>query len=305
MRLRTQRIVRPLTAVAVIAACAAVAVGTAGCGAGSVIDPVAKAATVSSAAPGVRMTFWAQATSPALPIPLTITGSGAMNMQAHSGTLDFAMALPSTPQITQALGSNVLRMHMVISGLAIYMQLPAAIMSKLPGGGRPWIKLDLGKAAAAMGMPGLTSLANPASGDPSQMLQYLRAVASGVTKVGSEDVAGFQTTHYRGTIVLDRVADLAPAKDRAALRTTIQRLESMANIKQMPVDVWVDGSSLVRQIQIHMTMTIASTGPMTMTMRITMPSYGPQPVPQVPPADEVTDLTSLASSSSSSGTSGF
>jgi hypothetical protein len=158
------------------------------------------------------------------------------------------------------------------------------------------VKIDLAKAAASMGMPGLSSLAggSPLSSDPSQMLQFLRAVSGGVTTVGHDTVAGFPTTHYRATIDFDKVPDRAPASMRAALRKTIQTLENLAHIKTVPVDVWIDNSSLVRRFAMDMHMSLPTGTPMAIAMQLTIPEYGPQATPALPPASQVTDLGALA-----------
>jgi hypothetical protein len=282
-------------------ACLATALASAGCGASGVIDPVAKAATNSTGAAGFRMTMTMQMSSPALPSAITATGSGAFNVRGRTGSLDLQMQLPNVPQITQALGSNTLSMREIMSGTTIYMRMPAAIASHLPGG-HPWFKIDLAKFGASAGMPGLGSvMSSPLSSDPSQMLQYLHGVSGGVTKVGTATVAGFPTTEYRATIDLDKVASQVPANARAAVQRSIQTLESMAHIKQIPFDVWVDNSNLVRQFAMHMNVAVATGQAMSMTMQVTIPQYGPQPKPTLPPAGQVTDLSSLAGAASASG----
>ena len=50
-------------------------------------------------------------------------------------------------------------------------------------------------------------------GDPSQALDYLRATGE-VEEVGTEQIDGVETTHYRGTIQLDAVAEQVPAEQR-------------------------------------------------------------------------------------------
>ena len=290
-----------IAGVAVGLACIATALASAGCGASGVIDPVAKAATNSTGAAGYRMTMTMQMSSPALPSAITATGNGAFNVHGHTGSLNLNMQLPGVPQITQALGSSTLDMQEVMSGTTIYMRMPAAIASHLPGG-HPWFKIDLAKFGASAGMPGLGSLmSSPLSSDPSQMLQYLHGVSGSVTKVGTATVAGFPTTEYRATIDLDKVPSQVPATIRSTVQRSIQTLESMAHIKQIPFNVWVDNANLVRQFAMHMNVAVAAGQAMAMTMQVTIPQYGPQPQPTLPPADQVTDLSSLAGAAGGSG----
>src|SRR2546421_8532140 len=133
------------------------------------------------------MTMNVQTSSPALPSRITATGSGVFDVRDKSGSFALSMDLGNGPQVTQVLGGSTLKIEEILKWPAIYMKLPDAIMSKLPGGGKPWLKIDLTKAAAAAGVPGLSSLtSNPASSDPSQFLQYLRAVSGAITNVGKE-----------------------------------------------------------------------------------------------------------------------
>lgn len=294
--------VRARLALAALLLCgAATALITSGCGASAVIDPVANAATVSNSAPGYRMVFTVRLGSPSLPIAMTGTGTGSVDTRDHAGSADFAFQLPNLPQITQALGSDRLRMREITQGTTFYLKMPAAIAGKLPGG-RPWLKVDLGKQAASMGMPGLGALssASPLSSDPSQFLQYLRAVSGGVSKVGTGTVAGHQTTEYQATIDLEKVADRVPAANRAAARRSIQHLEQMTHVRKLPVHLWIDGQHLVRRMTMNMNMSLPTGQAIAMAMQVTIPQYGPQPLPKLPPASQVTDATSLAGAAAGS-----
>jgi len=256
------------------------------------VDPVAKAASVSTSAPGYKVRFSMRFSSQALPTAITGTGTGAINTGAHSGSISIDMNLGSSPQITQVLGSSTLRIDEVIRGLVVYVKLPAAIAGKLPGS-KPWLKVDVAKAAAAAGIPGISSLTNnPLSGDPSQILQYLRAVSGGVKTIGSETVNGIQTTHYRGQINLDHVPDVLPAAQRASAKQAIAALEKTAGLKQLPIDVWIDGQQLVRRTRVAFKETVSGQA-LDAEVTSDILSYGPQPVPATPPADQVTDLSSL------------
>jgi hypothetical protein len=279
---------------AVIAAAAAL--GASGCGSSNVVDPVAQAATTSAGAPGFRMTFSLQMRSSQLPIVFTGTGNGSFDVAHHAGALALDMTVPDVPQVTQALGGNTLHLEELIKGLTIYMKLPPALADRLPGVGAHWVKIDLAKQAAAAGIPGLASLANnPLSSDPSQFLQYLRAVSGSITNVGVEAVGGFVTTHYRATVSLDRVPDALPPAARRPAAATIAALKQAVHANSLPVDVWIDRQHLVRRIKI--VLDVAAQGQnVSMVMTSDFPVYGPQPSPKLPPEDQVTDAGGLLGS---------
>jgi hypothetical protein len=262
-------------------------------------DAVALAATRSTNVAGYRMTMNMQISSPALPQTLTATGNGTFDIKDKAGEFSLAMDLGSNPQIQQVLGGSTLRIDEILKWPDIYMKLPAAIAGQLGGSSKPWIKIDITKAAAAAGVPGLSSLTNnPASSDPSQMLQYLRAVSGDISNEGKEQVGGLDTTHYKATIDLNKVPNALPASSRAAGRQSVSALTKMLGKSTLPVEVWVDGQHLVRQMKMSFDSSTQSQS-VTIGMTLNIPEYGPQPAPTLPPADQVNDASSLLGGSTS------
>ena len=275
-------------AASLIAACCAAAavLAISGCGASNAIDPVARAADLSSASPGYRIVLDMQVSMPSLSQPISATGTGSFTPAAHTGSFALAIDTAGVP----SLGTGSLRLQEVIKGTAVYVKIPAALASRLPGAGaRPWLKLDLSNA---LGSSALSSLgANPLSGDPGQLLAYLRA-SGGVTKVGTEQVAGYATTHYTGHVNLDQVAARVPSAQRAAVQSAISQLQAEGIAGQIPIDAWIDGHGFVREMAMHLKASPAGQTVST-AIRILIPQYGPQPAPTVPPASQVTDASGL------------
>jgi hypothetical protein len=281
---------------------AAGATAISGCGTSSTIDPVAQAATQSTSAPGYRMTMSMTIGSAQLPAPMTATGSGRFQTRNHAGQMSMTMslgALANNPAVRQALGGSTLRLDEVVDHLTVYMRMPAALTSKLPGG-KPWLKLDLAKAGTAMGMPGLGALANnPAGSDPGQMLGYLRASSGHFQDLGKGEIDGVQTTHYRASIDLNKVAAQFPASERQSVQQTINTLKSRVGLSTLPVNVWIDEHHLIRRMQFAFGENVPAVGQMHFSMTMDITGYGPQPAPAIPPASQVTDITSLAGLGSS------
>lgn len=271
-------------------------------GGGNPGDPVASAAAASTSSPGFKMNFTLQMNTPALPSTITATGNGTFDTKDHAGALTMTMQFPNMPQITQALGGSSFTIQELINRLTIYMKFPPALASRMPGG-KPWMKIDLAKAAASQGISGLGSLtSNPASSDPSQFLNYLRGSGS-FTKVGTEQVAGFSTTHYRGSIDLDKAISHYPSSEQATARQAISKLESALHSKSLPVDVWVDSKQLVRKMSFAMNVSTQGTA-LSMNMAMVIPEYGPEAAPSLPPADQVFDLTGLTTGAGGGSSSG-
>jgi hypothetical protein len=282
-------ITRARLSAAAIGAAAIVAGGAiSGCGASNAIDPVAKAADRSSATSGFRMSMAMQISTSALPGGIAATGTGSFDPPAHTGSFAMTMALPSSAALRQVFGSAGLHLEEVLKGSTVYVKLPAALAARLPGvSAAPWLKVDLSKRGGSQGSALSSLTSNPVSGDPSQLLQYLRG-SGGMTKVGTEQVAGRSTTHYRGHVSLDQVASRVPSASRQAVSHAISMLESQGFPKQLPVDVWVDGQGLVRQMLMKMSASPSGQS-LAMTIRVTIPQYGPQPAPAVPPASQISN----------------
>lgn len=284
--------------------CVSAAVLAGGCGSSSIsnaVDPVAKAATISNQAAGMRMRFVLALSLPSLPDQLVGRGSGSFDVPGHSGSL--TMEFGGLPQLAALLGSSTIRIQEVIKGLTVYLKLPPSLASSSQLKGRPWMKIDLGRAARAAGVPGLSSLmSSPTASDPSQFLRYLRATSGHVTRLGTQRVDGFQTTEYRATIDLSKVPNAEPTASRAQVRQAVAALEHAAHFRAMPVTVWIDGQHLVRRMAFSFKETVYGQS-LAARMRIDIPQYGPQPPPKLPPPSQVADISGGLGASTASGAS--
>lgn len=208
--------------------------------------------------------------------------SGHVEMDMDSGLQSMVMEVPM-------LGE----MEMIQDGETVYMKTPAG----LGMGSKPWMSFDAGSEAAS----GLTGSMGGQS-DPTAMLESLRGVSSGVEEVGTETIDGVETTHYAATIDLEKAMSMAPADQQAEMQASLGDL----GIKEMPVDVWVDGDGLVRRMEIRMEMgkiaeSAAGGDPTaaqmfkdaTMVMTMDLYDYGVPVNIQVPPASQVQDVGDL------------
>lgn len=263
-----------------VAALAAAGV-IAGCGSGSVastLDPVARAAAVTSQLGGAQMSFDMRATSPKAAGAFDITGNGFFNSRTGEGQL--SMDLSGVPGMSQLPGSKT--MTMLYTHSAVYINAP--MLSALLPGAKPWLETPIGRAGA-------TSPLSSATGgvDPTQMLSYLRGIGSDVQNLGPATVQGVSTTHYRATISLDRVADRLGGQRGAA----IHLLEQRAGLSSMPVEVWVDAQHRVRQEQISFQLNSGQAAGTSVVMTIDLTSFGPTPAVTPPPPSETTDAATL------------
>jgi hypothetical protein len=208
----------------------------AGCGAEdsvkNAVDPVAQAATKTADAGTVQLAMTGKVSAAGQEIP--IDASGAFDLKGKRGHLELTTNVP---------GKGDVKIEELLDGLVIYMRSDA-LTSSLPGG-KHWIKIDLQALGKQQGID-LGQLQQLGGGtDPTQFLGYLKT-AGNVEKLGSEDINGTPTTHYRATIDLDKLAD--SAGDAAA---SVRQLEKLTGKKTLPSDVWIDGQGRARRQKIE------------------------------------------------------
>jgi hypothetical protein len=214
-----------------------------------------------------------------------VSGVTAMGL---TGIFDRSHSRAKLSTVVQAGGHRVQTAELV-SKLAVYMGA-----SVLPGGmrltgGKPWLKLDL---SHSVGPAGVTSL--PTASDPTQFVDYLRAVSSAAGSKQTQGVQGVPTAHYAATIDLDRYPGLAPVAQRPAVKRSIATLESSLGSHTLPIDVWIDAHGLVRQISLNFGECVSRTH-FKFAMTLDLYDFGAQATPAIPDSKAVYDLTPLIS----------
>jgi hypothetical protein len=268
---------------------AAVALATGGCGSSGVaIDPVARAADVTSQAGGAHVALTVQVDVAGQPSPITMTAQGFFNYRRREGTLSMSMTdLPAAVGATAPSGS--LQIDEIFKSQTIYIGSPL-LAGKLPNGAQ-WMKLDLGRFGQSLGI-NVQQLASGQS-NPAQLLEYLKATGGKIVPVGHELVRGVPTTHYSAVVDLNKAADVLPTANRAQLRRALAKLTALTGSSSIPVDVWVDAGQLVRRVAMRLSVSV---GGRTSTTSLTMDLFGFGPTPSVtpPPQSEVYDATQSA-----------
>lgn len=176
-----------------------------------------------------------------------LNGAGDFEKQDGSFQLDFnAGGLSGT-------------VNAVIQGTVLYVRSP--LFSDALPKGKTWLRLDLTKQAKAQGLD-LTTLA---AQDPSQTLARLTSLGD-VKDLGTEQVDGVDTTHYRGHLAKPTAGQPAG-----------------------PFDVWVGkDDGYVRRVQFAAG---AADSPTRITMDLS--DFGKDVTITVPSAAETADATSL------------
>ncbi len=209
--------------------------------------------------------------------PINILVGGSFNRAARVGQMTAAF---------DVAGSR-LQFSELLSGLTVYLRTDAIPTLARATGGKPWVKLDVSRE---MGAFGLSSL--PTATDPSQFVDYLRAVSSNTKPLGTLTVRGVKTTGYQATVDLDRYPNLVSPAQRASVARGVHSLEAAIGLHTIPMAVWVDKSGLVRRLGMSFP-ECASGTKFQFGMDVDLYDFGPQPTPRVPAAGQVYDLTPL------------
>ena len=233
---------------------------------------VASAGQKSSDAGSARASFTATFTGATSG---TMTGVGEFSQREGHLTMDMSDLGGG------AFGNGAA--ELTFSDLVYYMKLPQGAGLPLPPG-REWFKIDLKEIGQTQGLD-LEQLTQLSQSDPSQALDFLRGASDDFHEVGTEDVRGESTTHYAGTIDLNKVAESAPAD----LAEQYKKLAELAPSPTVPMDVWIGDDGYVHKLRFEQKLAAGS----SMTMEEELYDWGTDVNVTVPSDDEVVDLTQL------------
>ncbi len=216
-------------------ALAAAVITVAGCGSsgasnqakGDPFQLVAAAADTTAAAKNARISFDVKIDTSSQDVSLN--GEGVVDLQSNKLRLTFK--LPSEA------GSGTLT-EVAVGGI-FYVQLPEEARGKADG--KSWISVDPSKiTGASMG-----SSSNSFSQDPTDILNSLKSVSNDVTVVGSEDVRGAKTTHYRADVDLQKAIKQSGAKS-----SFVEQAQKLLGNATLPEDVYIDSEGRVRRVSL-------------------------------------------------------
>lgn len=275
---------------------AAAAVLTA-CGGSGAISPdsVANAGTKTSNVKSYRVSTTTTMTLPNTSREVSFRGDGVFDPTARRGRMELDLS-----ELNQVLGPegspyNFGHVQLVMRGVDMYMRIP--FLKQAAPSLKPWIKINLEQAGRAQGIDFSSFLQFGQGGNPTQALEYLRG-AGKVKKVGSEEVRGVKTTHYKATIDLRKVAAEAPAKNRASLRRAINRVIALTGQRTIPVEIWIDEQGLVRRERYEETLSILNAKtPISASMELY--DFGTPVVAPIPPTSLVSDLSAVGAGAQS------
>jgi len=166
----------------------------------------------------------------------------------------------------KASSTGAQAMEVILVDKAMYLK------SAELGTGEKWMKIDLSDPNSLFGMIGKAT-------DPEVMFKALEAPKD-LELVGTEDVDGVATNHYR--ITLD------PAQYIKAMEFPAAMADMMPD--ELVTEMWVDADNLPRKFSQSLEMPAAGGGkPTTSTSEGTYSDFGTDVDIEAPPADQVTE----------------
>jgi hypothetical protein len=211
----------------------------------------------------------------------SFTGQGAMDVKGPLMTMTMDMASLMSPAERKA-GTKV---GMVLNDQAMYMQFPGLAKET---GGKHWMRLDL--ATLGEGNPFAAMAEQFRDADPSKNVEFLEGVKD-VTTLGTEDVRGVSTTHYKVTIDLKQALNDVPEGLRAMVS---EALAQMGGDGTLPGEVWLDNDGLPRRFVYDMSLPVGEGGaPAVLHFNMEMFDFGLPVSVTIPPDNDVVDAGSL------------
>jgi hypothetical protein len=246
-----------------------------------------QAAQATEHARGATVSTDAKLTVAGLPKPIGVHLDGVEDLRRGQGRVagtytDFPMQAPGADP------DGTTPMEIVVAPPDVYVKSPL-VTATLPGG-KPWLHLGIAEVGKQLG---LESPGQFGRTDPAETFRNLRATTGRVEEVGHEQVRGVETTHYRATVQLRRLADFAKPSEKGTVAAHAGRMVQFLGADTYPIDVWIDSRHLVRRTRLVMKLR-EGIKVVTMDSTADMYDFGPKPKVERPPAGETYDASKRA-----------
>jgi hypothetical protein len=299
-----------LLGASIVAACAVIAVGCGGGTSSSVgvtgkpisFEQLAQSASTSADATSGRFSFDMSMTFPGTTESFALTGEGAFDTASRRSS--FAVDMSSLAELLGGLVAGFggasgdlpdfddpagWKIEVVQDGGVGYVRLPA-IDDRLPEG-KTWVRGMAGDVNA--GGFDFKELESFTQSDPREVLEALNGLTGEIETLGTEDLRGVETTHYRAVLDPVELAKRAAA-GRADATSLVDELSTQGGIGDVPLDVWIDANGLVRKLSLDFSATDSTSAQSShVALAFELWDYGESVEIDVPPASQVVDASAL------------
>ena len=276
----------------VLAACAnepATGTGPSGDATQTVLEAFAKTTEAGSG----RMALDLAITSPQQSVD--ITGRAEYEMDANDLNSVREHVVLQIPSLAPGMAGGEVEL-IVVGGPVLYAKAP--MLTPFLGATTPWVKLDPSRLPGGGGA-GMGAAAGAA--DPAAALALI-SDAIDVRLVGSDTVDGVDATKYQATLdlvkVLPKLAALSPEAGAKLTPADLARITAeldKVGMRELPLDVWVDGDGYLKQLQLAIDAAAIADDPSAPSVSVTVgfSDIGEHFTIEAPPASQVTAISEL------------
>jgi hypothetical protein len=258
-------------------------------------------AQTSAAADSARFSLEANVAVPGIDKKLAFSAEGGFDTPAKRSEMSvdlssvaelmkgFASGFGGT--VTGDLGSpEDWKLEVIQDGDVAYVHFP--LLAKQLPAGKTWVKGDA-KTLSSADTGQLKQFGSLAGTDPRDIFGMLKAVSGSIEAVGTDEIRGVETSHYKATIDTAKLEQLVPAAQRQSLGGLDQSVQQ-SGLTEIPIEIWVDSEQRVRKLSIDVDAKQPGT-PMAMkaSLVVELYDYGKALDLDLPPADQVADAATL------------
>jgi hypothetical protein len=245
--------------VTVAALVALLAVVAAGCSGSTAAVPelssFTNVAQTSAAADSASFSLEANVSVPGIDNELAFSATGAFDTPAKRSRM--SVDLSSVAELVKSFGASLggtvtgdlgspddWTLEVIQDGDIAYLRFP--LLAKQLPAGKTWLKGDA-KTLSSADAGQLKQFGSLAGTDPRDVFGLLEAVSGSIEAVGTDEIRGVETSHYRATVDTAKVEKLVPEAQRRALGGLGQ-----AGRAEIPIEVWIDADRRIRKLTIDL-----------------------------------------------------
>lgn len=276
-----------------------------GCGTSSVAVPeltsFTTAAQASVAADTARFALELKMTMPLTDKALELRADGGFDTPARRAELsvDLSALAETLKSLGSAFGGQMKgdlgdpedwKLEVIRDGDVAYVSFP--LMAEQLPAGKKWVKGDAkelsGASAGRLGQFG-----SVAGTDPRDVFGMLKAVSGSIVALGTDEIRGVETSHYKATIDVAKLEQLVPEAQRQSLGS-LDEAAKASGLSAIPIEVWIDDDQRVRKLSLDVEAKHPGTSQtVKASLVVELYDYGKLLDIKLPPADEVVDASTL------------
>jgi hypothetical protein len=203
---------------------------------GDAADAVTSAAEATVAKATFRFELTGEWLDLSLPDPTLIEATGHVAMgaprRADLSASHMAIEIPGAGPT-----------DIVVNGDDVYIR--GGVFTDIPGcSPHQWVQTDPSRAEADKGDGWILA---GAIYDVRLFIYYLFGISGTPRELGEESIDGLLARHYSTTLDLQKANDMAPTDIRTMLTADLAEMREAGVPTEVPADIWIDGSGLLRQ----------------------------------------------------------